>query len=96
MYIELLRPGRSAPRILAGFLRDIRCKRSDWTKFEHMMWKIPEVPSKIFADPARVDYEDSSVAMRGRFVEVPLFSVNDSGDVARKVVEPMLKAYREG
>ncbi len=50
---------------------------------------------KIFSTLLKVDYKDSYISMNGTFFELPLFNVNKSDDVVKKVVEPMLKIHRD-
>jgi len=92
--IELEGKKSKTPRVLAGVLTDIRPKKADYTKFEHLMFEFVYAREKIFALAPNVSYEDGYTAMHGKLFSVPLFSITSSDDVAQKIVEPMLALYR--
>ncbi len=92
--IELEGKKNKTPRILAGFVFDINVKRKDHTKFEHLMFEFVNSRDKVFAQAPNIIYEDSYVSMKGEVFCLPLFSISSSDEVSKKVVEPMLAAYR--
>jgi hypothetical protein len=93
--IEIEGKKSKRPRILAGVLYDIRPKKTDHTKFEHMMFEFVYNRDKVFASAPFLDYEDNYLSMKGKLFALPLFSVESSEDVVEKIVEPMLQVYRE-
>jgi len=92
--IELEGKKSKSPRVIAGVLYDIRSKRADHTKFEHMMFEFVNSREKIFANTLEMNYEDSYLSMKGDIFSLRLFSLSSSEDVAKKIVDPMLDAYR--
>jgi len=93
--IELEGKKNKTPRVLAGVLYDIRSKRDNYTKFEHMMFEFIYSRDKVFASVPELKYEDSYLSMKGKLFSLPLFSVQTSEDIVQKIVEPMLTIYRE-
>jgi hypothetical protein len=93
--IELEGKNNKTPRIMAGVLYDIRSKRDNYTKFEHMMSEFIYSRDKVFASAPELSYEDSYLSMKGNLFKLPLFSVQTSEDISRKIVEPMLAHYRK-
>jgi len=92
--VELVGKKSSHPRILAGCVHDIVDLKNSKTKFEQSMWEFSYNREKIFSALPFVNYQDSYMTMKGNFQELPLFTVNKSEDVVKKVVEPMLQIYR--
>ena len=92
--VELESKKSKTPRIIAGALWDIKPKKNDYTKFEHLMFEFIYAREKIFATTPEISFEDGYAAMKGRVFSVPLFSIASSEDVAQKIVEPMLALYR--
>jgi len=92
--IELEGKKNKIPRIIAGVLYDIRSKRNNYTKFEHLMFEFVYSRDKIFASAPELNYEDSYLSMKGNLFNLPLFSVQTSEDITQKIVGPMLAQYR--
>lgn len=93
--IELMGKLIDAPRILAGCLRNISCKKpTKYKKFEAITWEFAYSREKIFSSIPNVSYEDSYVSFTGKFKTIPLFSINDSEAVERMLVDPMVKLFR--
>lgn len=83
-----------APRITAGTLYNIKNKKQDYTKFEHLMFEFVYNREKLFATAPHVNYEDSYMSLKGKLFSLPLFSMKSSDDVIQKIVVPMLKGFR--
>lgn len=83
-----------APRITAGTLYNIKNKKQDYTKFEHLMFEFVYNREKLFATAPHVNYEDSYMSLKGELFSLPLFSMKSSDDVMQKIVVPMLKGFR--
>lgn len=92
--IELESKKNKVPRIMAGVLYDIRSKRDNYTKFEHLMFEFIYSRDKIFASAPDINYEDSYLSMKGNLFQLPLFSVQTSDDISKDIIEPMLARYR--
>lgn len=85
------------PVIYAGYLYDIKpTALGSWIKqFEHIPGNIIEInDEKIFKTPQRVNYENSRVKFKGKFIEVPLFDINNAEAISTKLIKPALKLYR--
>lgn len=93
--IELEGKKNKVPRIIAGVLYDIRSKRNDYIKFEHLMSQFIGSRDKIFASFPNLNYEDSYCSMKGNLFSLPLFTVQSSQDIAQKIIEPMLIKFRK-
>jgi hypothetical protein len=92
--IQLEGKREKTPRVMAGVLYEIRNKRQDCTKFEHLMFEFVNNREKVFASAPNLGYEDSYMSMRGKLFSVRLFSMQSSEDVSQKIVDPMLQAFR--
>jgi len=93
--IELEGKKNKIPRIMAGVLYDIRPKRDNYNKFEHLMFEFNYSRDKIFASAPDLNYEDSYLSMKGDLFNLPLFSVQTSEDISQKIIDPMLAKYRK-
>jgi hypothetical protein len=94
--IELHGKNVDAPRALIGCISKIKCKKLSHKKFEQLMWEFAYNRKKIYSTIPKVEYEDSNLSFKGRFLEKALLSINNSNDVLNKLVTPMLKLFREG
>ena len=92
--IDLTGKKNSHPRIIAGCIHDIVDIRKNMSKFENGMSEFAYYHDKIFSTLPKVDYKDSYISFKGTTFEVPLFSVNKSDDIIKKIIEPMLNLYR--
>ena len=96
LHIDLDPKDREEPTLLAGVIHDIKNKReSSQKKFEHLMWEFAYNPHKIFAKLPNVSYEDGYCSFKGKFVQHKLLSINSSEDVKKKVVDRMLRLFRQ-
>lgn len=93
--IELEGKINKTPRIMAGVLYDIRSKRDNYTKFEHMMSEFIYSRDKVFASAPDLSYNDSYLSMKGNLFSLPLFTLQTSEDISRKIVGPMVAHYRK-
>ncbi len=94
--IELHGKDLDAPRALIGCIRNISCKKkSQVKKFERLMWEFAYNRRKIYSTIPKVKYEDINLSFIGKFLEKDLLSINNSDDVLKKLVTPMLKLFRE-
>ncbi len=94
IYIEIMDRELPQPKISYGIIYDIKSKRSQWHKFEYMMGRFTYNGKKIFKNIPEVDYEDAYCSFKGKFKRINLFSIENSNDIRKKIVEPMLKLYR--
>jgi hypothetical protein len=96
VHIELLGKNQTAPRIICGCLKGFTCKRPEKIKkIEHVFAKFAYYPQKIFGSLPKVSYTDADCSFEGTFFDEPLFSINNSEDVMKKLVQRMLRLYRE-
>lgn len=92
--IELEGKKNKTPRVLAGVLYDIKPKKNDHTKFEHLMFEFTYNREKLFATAPEIVYEDSYVSLKAKTFSLPLFSINSAEDVSQKIVERMVALFR--
>lgn len=88
----------SAPKISMGILYDIsRISKEYYKKFEdatvYYLKSIWEMARKY---PNFVDgeYEDKYLKFKGRFMTKDLFDINNTQDIKKKVIDPVLKQFR--
>ena len=88
----------SSPKIAIGTLYNICCKpAASCKKFEdatvyylNSIWDL----SMNHPNFAEGNYEDKYMKFSGRFVIKDLFDINSTQDVQKKLLEPVLKQYR--
>jgi len=96
VHIELLGKNLTTPKILCGCLEKITCKKPEKIKkFENIFVKFAYQPQRIFGSFPNVSYTDTDCSFEGTFFEEPLFSINSSDDVMKKLVQRMLHVYRQ-
>jgi hypothetical protein len=64
------------------------------TKFEYVMTLLEYKDNKVFINPSKIDYEDSYLSIKGKFIAKNLYDINDSEDIRKLIIEPSLKIYR--
>jgi len=95
LHVELEGRHVLSPRVLSGCIRDIEPMKPNKTdKFEKLLWLFSYYPEKIFSELPKFNYKDAYSSFKGEFVNVPLFNLNDSDAVFKKIVEPILTIYR--
>jgi hypothetical protein len=86
---------KSEPAIYSGALHQIENKpRIKWKKFEQAMAYLEYKDDKIFIEPAKIDYEDSYLKLKGKLVTNNLYDINNSENIIKFIIEPTLKIYR--
>ena len=88
----------SEPMVYAGILYDIQKTPSTKSikKFEQAMQHIEYNDGKIFrGDLQNMDYEDAHIRFKGHLLEIPLFEINDSDAISKKVVKPCLSLFEQ-
>lgn len=96
--IALDDPSGAVPLVSAGVLYDIRKKTDPGkspTKFEQIMSGIEYVEKKIFSHPENINYTDDKVSLRGKLASSPLYEINDSEAIVKKIIAPVTKMYRK-
>jgi hypothetical protein len=61
---------------------------------EQLMWEFSYNHKKILANIPIISFDDTRLSFEGHCVTEPLFSINSSGDVKKKLIDPMLELYR--
>jgi len=85
------------PYILFGVLYNLKEKVKDKypSKIEELIRYIEYRDAKVFYEKDLIDYEDNSVKFSGKLIQINLFDINASEAISEKVVQPVLKIYRE-
>ena len=95
LHVDLFSEDCDEPMIYAGCLKQIVAKKDALKKkMESLLFEFAYNPDKILANVPKIAFEDSYCKLTGTAKEIPLFSINNSEDVSRKIVEPMVKLYR--
>lgn len=83
------------PRLIFGHIENIINKRKKDVKFENLTWVFAYNEEKIFRHIDVNKYEDNCCAFTKKLNEIPLYSINDSESVMKKIIEPVVNRYRE-
>ncbi len=85
------------PVLVAGILHSFEKKTSKkWPeKVEQLMASIEYHDAQVFRSLDQIDYEDANVAFKGKLIQVNLFDLNTSQELATQVVAPVLAVFRE-
>ena len=97
LYLRVVLDGAklNEPVIYSGLLYKIEKKPiAKWTKFEYVMGYIEYKDNKLFAEPEKINYEDSYLKMKGNLITNNLYDINSSEDIRRLIIDPSLKIYR--
>ena len=94
LYIEVIGREITQPKITFGTVYNIKSKRKQYYKFEHFMTSFIYSGKKMFQNISNIDYEDNYFSFKGKFKQINLFSIENSNDIRKKIVEPIIKLYR--
>jgi len=98
IYLRLLLddPKVQEPTIYSGVLYRIEKNPENkrLTKFEHVMTLLEYKDNKAFINPLKIDYEDSYLSIKGKFISKNLYDIVDSEAIRKLIIEPSLKIYR--
>jgi hypothetical protein len=94
LHIEVSGNHSVEPRVLIGHIGNIKSKKTQWNKFENLMWEFAYNREKIFGKLPNVDFEDGSCIFKGEFIERELYSINNSDDIKKQLVDPALSLFR--
>lgn len=95
IYIEVMGRELTQPKITFGTVYNIKSKRKQYYKFEHFMTSFIYSGKKIFQNISNINYEDTYFSFKGKFKQINLFSIENSNDIRKKIVEPIIKLFRE-
>ncbi len=89
-------PKVNEPTIYSGVLHNMEknTENKRLTKFEHVMAYLEYKDDKVFTNPLIINYEDSSLSIKGKFINKNLYDINDSETIRKLIIEPSLKIYR--
>jgi len=86
------------PRAYFGVLYDFHKKNpaNKWLiKIEQLMQQFEYNESNFFTKPGTDRYEDSYVRCKGKLMSIPLYEINSSEIINKKVIQPVLESYRK-
>lgn len=95
IYIELQGKEVTNPKIIFAQVNNIVSKKPNLDKFEHFLSRFTYSSRKIFSNPPDINFEDSLGSFKGKFDSENLFSINNSEELKKKIIEPVLKLYRK-
>lgn len=85
------------PKIYIGVLKGLTSKTEEkkWPdKVEHIMGHIEYNENKILKDISNINYEDKNLTLKGKLIEINLFDITNSDDIADKLIKPAMKIFR--
>jgi len=86
------------PMIYSGVLHNFEKKTplKSWpTKFEQLLTTFEYQETRVFSDPSSINYEDKSVCFNGRLFNTPLYDINSSEVLYKKLIQPSIKLYNQ-
>jgi hypothetical protein len=84
------------PKIFFGVLYDFVKKGGEWpSKIEQLMAHIEYQEAKVFDGSGEIQYEDGYISFKGKLNSINLYDINNSQDIAEKLIAPALKIFRE-
>jgi len=105
MYIRFLLDGYSsftfggnpigAPSLLFGVFHEASCPNGKKKKFEKLMGDFEYLETKLLRGLPKVELNEASVKVSGTLQIVPLLTLTDSKAVNDKVVQPLVKQWRQ-
>jgi hypothetical protein len=95
IYIELQGKDVTNPKIIFAQINNIVSKKPNLDKFEHFLSRFTYNSRKIFSNPPDINFTDSLGSLKGKFDSENLFSINNSEELKKKIIEPVLKLYRK-
>ena len=96
VHIEIFDKEISNPKITYAMIYNIVSNNPKWEKFEYFMSRFAYHGKKIFSNGPNIDYKDVNCSFKGEFHTENLFSINNSEELRKKIIEPMLELYRKG
>lgn len=92
--IVLSEKNQKSPKILFGVLSKIERKSDKYhRKFEDLMGHFEYVDSKLFSKPQETKYEDNYVKFNKKFIVVDLLEIENTEEIKKKLIEPILKIF---
>jgi hypothetical protein len=85
------------PNILYGVQYNIKKKttKSKWPNYyEHLMGAFEYNEKKMFQQLPNGHYSDSYVEFDYKYMTCPLFELNNSENVQKKIIDPLLEIYK--
>ena len=77
-----------------GILNELKTKRSHVNKVENIVGEFTYSGKRIFGNTPIINFNNSYWIFKGKYKQIKLFSINSSKDIKKKIIEPMLKLYR--
>lgn len=82
------------PEVWAGVISDISVK-VEYHKFEALTWKFAYYDRKILKGVGESTYEDGEITFKLDMIKKHLYSISNSEDIQREIVQPVLDLYRK-
>lgn len=98
LYIRIVLDDKDIPqpRVYFGVLNEFVPGEKTWVaKFEQLMAHIEYNETKVFADGEDIDYEDKNISFKGKLASINLFDIQNSQDIAEKLLAPALRLFRD-
>jgi hypothetical protein len=98
LYVRIILADKdlAQPIIYFGVLKDFVKKGKTWPeKIEHLIGSIEYNESKVFNGEDDIHFEDANVIFNGKLSHIHLYDINTGEEVAKKLVAPALRLFRE-
>lgn len=97
IYLRIVLQDENEPTVYSGTLHSIKNKgTAKWiNKFENLMGHFEYNDDRIFKNPAKIDYQDAYIELKGKLIQNNLLEINNGEDIMEKIIKPSLELYRK-
>jgi hypothetical protein len=86
----------SEPSVYCGVLKNFKKKQKTWPeKFEQLMTSLEYNENKVFNDYGNIKYDEANISFTGKLIQANLYDINTADEIVEKIIEPVLKIFRE-
>lgn len=83
------------PTIYFGAISEIENRNPRFTRADYIIGHLEYQAAEAFSSDGAVLLDDASLKLKGKLASKPLFEVNTSEDIFKKVIAPGLAIYRQ-
>lgn len=97
LYLRIVLQDENEPTVYSGILHSMKNKgTAKWiNKFENLMGHFEYNDDRIFKNPAKIDYQDAYIELKGKLIQNNLLEINNGEDIMGKIIKPSLELYRK-
>ncbi|MDW7670345.1 MAG: hypothetical protein SCK57_03745 [Bacillota bacterium] len=93
VHVRIIHKETTEPKVIIGVLENIVSKRTE-NRFEKFAFEFAYNQDRVFNTKNGTHYDDNYCSFEINKKEVDLFDLNNSDDVAEKIVKPLLEIFR--